>query len=252
MKNSKFKDNLKKISLYLCDLLFPDHIKCVFCGDELDNSAYHNVCRTCNEKLPKIISPCLKCGSPLSLDSSGVCKTCKTNNYEFTQARSVFSYTDEIVDIIHKLKYKDKPRLSKTLALFLVDVYSTWGIFPDIVTFVPMTKEKEKIRGYNQSELLAKEFAKIVNLPIMPLCKKKRDTDSQTSLTHKERCANVIDCFSFDNHFKNKVKNKTILIIDDVITTGATTNEISKVLLKHGVKDCYVLSVAHSVLDNLN
>ena len=131
---------------------------------------------------------------------------------------------------------------------YLVDMYATWNVFADIITCVPMFELKETERGFNQSKIIAKKFAEFVKVPFVELCAKVVDTPSQTSLNTKERIENVKDSFNFKSEYKKLIKNKTILIIDDVVTTGATTSELSKVLIEHGAKECYVLSFAHTKL----
>ena len=93
--------------------------------------------------------------------------------------------------------------------------------------------------------MLAKEVSSFVNVPYLPLCIKKFNTRSQTELSFKERRANIKDSFEFNKEYKSTIKNKNILVIDDVFTTGATCNEVSTTLLKAGANKCYVLTLAH-------
>ena len=244
-KISKFKD-------MILDLMFPSGIKCMFCTNELNQNSYNTTCERCLETLPFINNPCERCGSPMGENQQGVCLKCKSNNLNFVQAKSVFEYVDLPLNVVHNLKYNGKKYLTKYIVKYLLDTYSTWNVFADIVTCVPMFEEKERVRGYNQAKLLAEEFSRISKVPFFELCVKSIDTPSQTELDNKERMKNVQDSFEFNRKFKNRIKGKTILIIDDVVTTGATTSEISKVLLKAGAKECYVLSFAHTKLQQLD
>ena len=182
----------------------------------------------------------------------GVCLKCKNKNYNFVLAKSVFEYKDLPLKVVHNLKYNGKKYLVEYMVKYLVDIFATWNLFPDFITCVPMTGEKEKEREYNQSKLLAEEFAKVVKVPFRDFCLKVKDIDSQTEFNTKERLNNVIDSFDFKAEHKKEIKNKTILIIDDVITTGATMNEVTKVLLNSGAKECYALSFAHTRLNKID
>ena len=243
-KISKFKD-------MILNLMFPSGIKCMFCTNELNQNAYNTTCENCLQTLPFIKNPCGRCGSAMGENQQGVCLRCKSNNLNFVQAKSVFEYTDEPLNVVHNLKYNGKKYLNEYIVKYLLDVYAKWNVFADIVTCVPMFELKEKVRGYNQSKLMAEEFALKTKIPFYELCVKFVDTPSQTALNTMDRINNVADSFAFRKEFKKIVKGKTILIIDDVLTTGATTSEISKVLLKAGAKDCFILSFAHTKLQPL-
>ena len=230
-------------------MIFPNNIKCIFCGDELNKDSLYSCCDNCNDNLPFISFSCSRCGLPITEEDSGGCPDCKINNYNFVSSKSVFIYEKEIVKIIYSFKYSGKKYLAKSLARFLVDLYSVSNLSVDYVTSVPMFYKKEKQRGYNQSKLLADEFSKITNIKFLPLCSKVKDIPSQTSLSYKDRKENVKGCFDFNKEYNKDIKNKNILIIDDLLTTGSTASELSKVLLEAGAKECYVLTLARAVVD---
>lgn len=239
---------MKSFGNYLKNLLFPKHIKCVFCGNELATDFYNDTCSECKTDLPFITNFCPRCGVTVSNETIGVCEICKTNNYNFTYARSVFEYTNKVVRVVRKLKYHSGRYLAEQMANYMLELYATSSLSADIVTNVPMHIKKFKKRGYNQSTLLAQEFASKIKLTFKELCSCIVNKPSQTSLSFSERKSNVLDTFAFNQEFKEEIKGKTILIIDDVITTGATTSEIAKVLLENGAKVCNVLTFARTVV----
>lgn len=243
------KNIFTKIGFYIRKLIYPNGIKCIFCGDELNQNEYNSSCENCVKTLPYVERCCERCGNPISENNTGVCFGCKANNYNFIMARSVFEYKNEILKTIHKFKYSNGKYLYKPLAKYLLDYYATQNFNVDCVTFIPMFKKKEKLRGYNQAQLLADEFASKLNLPCVGFCEKIVDNTSQTELDFKSRRDNVKDTFKFKAEFKSEVKDKVVLVIDDIFTTGATTNEICKVLLNAGAKECYVLTLAHTMLE---
>ena len=227
------------------NMLFPAHIKCIVCGDDLPEVRQIEVCDKCSAKLNFISknSCCKHCGSPVYGDAE-VCLNCKDNKREFDQGRSVFVYDGEIEKLIAGLKFNNKPYLSRTLGRYLASLYQTLDWHIDMVIPVPMTEARKKWRGYNQAELLATEFCEAVHLPLnTQALQKVRETDEQKELSMQERQKNILDAFKVQD--KYYIKGKSILIIDDVMTTGATANACATALKKAHASKVYVLTIAH-------
>lgn len=241
------KINFGKLKENILDLLYPRHIKCIFCGEELNEKSYNDTCETCLKTLPFITHSCSRCGAPVALDNDGVCLNCKANNFDFNLARSVFAYSDKVVAVVHKFKYSKMKFLYEPLANYLCEYLSTWEISPDIITCVPLYVSKQKKRGYNQSELMARRLAGKLNIPFHILCTKIVDNMSQAELNLKQRKENVKGVFKFNSEYRRMIKDKSILIIDDVYTTGSTSNELSKMIKSNGAKGLYVLTFAHGL-----
>lgn len=251
-QKKSFKEKLKSFGVYLKGIIFPRNIKCIFCGDELNGTEANSTCNQCLHTLPYIKNACPRCGGEISEENSGVCIDCKINNYHFKNAFAVFNYTDNVLNTIHKFKYSGKKYLAKPLAEILAQYINSKNVLPDIVTFVPIHESKLKQRKFNQSELIAKEFCSLTGYSCLNLCSKVVSTTSQTNLSFSERKENVKDSFKLNKEYKPVIKNKTILIIDDIFTTGATTNEVCKTLLLNGAKECYVLTLAHVSVTDIN
>ena len=240
------KTKLNKLKNYLLKLIYPNHIKCIFCGDELNQNSYNDICEVCLKELPYITTCCGKCGNPIHEDDTGVCESCKITNYDFIWARAVFEYKDKVLTSVHKFKYSGGKYLFSPFAKLMATKYATENLFADVVTFVPMYKTKEKKRGYNQAKLLAEEFCKLTKLECVDIIEKVVDNSAQASLNFKERRENVKDIFKVNPELKHKIKGKSVLLIDDIFTTGATANEICKMLINAGADKCYVLTLAHT------
>ena len=245
------KQKMSKIKEAILNLIYPKDIKCMFCANELNQNSYNATCEECLRKLPFITNSCGRCGSQMKENQQGVCLNCKKRNYNFIQARSVFEYVDKPLAVVHNSKYNDKKYLLEYMVKYLLDVYATWNVFADFITCVPMFETKEKEREYNQAKVLAEVFSEKAKIPFVEFCVKAVDTPSQTNLNTQERLENVKDSFAFKTEFKKLIKNKVVLIIDDVITTCATTSEVAKTLLEAGAKECYVLSFAHTTLNEI-
>lgn len=235
---------LKSYLIKLFNLIYPKHIKCIFCGNEITNPNKYDMCDNCLTHLPFIVKDfCSRCGSQLSQNHIGVCQNCKITNFHFDYARAVFVYDKNVKRTIKKLKFSSAKYLIEPLANCLYYKFTSLNWKVDLVTFVPIHESRLKLRGYNQSEELAKEFSKLTNIENINCFTKIKNTPNQTSLSRKDRQNNLIDAFKLK--YKS-VKDKNILIIDDIFTTGATTNELSKLLKNNGANKVYVLTIAHT------
>lgn len=242
-----FREKFFKIKEKVLDSLFPRDIKCIFCGDELTKESDNSTCAKCLKTLPFIKHKCGRCGGEVHFGN--VCKNCKLNNHNFVQAKSVFNYDDDVTKVVHMLKYGGKLYLAEPMAKFMAQELATWDISPDMITAVPLHDNREKDRGYNQSRLLAENISKSVKIPYVEIADKIVDNPSQTQLGYEKRRENVKGVYKLKSNIRRKIKGKKILIIDDIFTTGATVDELSKVLLDGGASEIFVLTFAHGVAD---
>lgn len=242
MKNER----LERIKDFICNLIYPLNIKCIFCGEELDERAQKDTCVKCNSRLPYITHPCLRCGREMGNTTDLVCFNCKSSNFLFTSTHSVFQYRDMIVPVIHRFKYQSHRFLYYPLAEYMCERFATLNLEPDIITSVPLHPARECERGYNQSRLLAEVIANKFSIKYLDLCEKVKENVSQTELDFKSRHDNVKDVYKILKDKRNAIEGKSILIVDDIFTTGATTNEMSRVLKNAGAGDINILTFAHS------
>ncbi|HCY19026.1 MAG TPA: amidophosphoribosyltransferase [Deltaproteobacteria bacterium] len=173
-----------------------------------------------------------------------LCGTCIKKRRPFSIARSIGIYEGVLLEAVQRLKYNGKTSLARPLAKLMTKEFSMNNY--NLIVPVPLHKTRLKERGFNQSLLLARELSKLYNLPIDYLnLRKIRATDPQVNLKGKERIENMKGAFAVKNGAG--FKNKKILLIDDVYTTGATVTECSKVLKKAGAKTIDVLTLARVV-----
>ena len=221
--------------------IFNERWRCNACGKEIFDDGYF--CEDCKSKLPYILGNiCNHCGRVL-INAQEYCSTCRETMTDVDKARSVFVYKDQVVGLIHKLKFGNGGYLSRVFASEMYGLYLKNRFDADILTFVPMTDEAVKRRGYNQSRLMAEELGKLINLPVKALAIKKEETKKQEGLSRKERLVNLENAFMVDQ--RKFIKDKKIMIIDDVSTTGATVQALAKRLKKAGASAVYLLSVAN-------
>lgn len=210
---------------------------CDLCGKEV--FAGERVCAACLKTLPfNNGAICPFCGRKVG--EAGACLDCKEKPLGAEKARSVFVHEGKAAEAV--LRYKRGARyFCRTFASLALPVLQSEFPDADLLLYVPMTKKAEKKRGYNQSQLICKQLSRLSGIPACEALIKKRDTEQQKSLGRREREENLTGCFSVIE--KEKIAGKKVLLLDDVMTTGATIGEISAVLKKAGAACVYVLTV---------
>ena len=229
----------------LVEMLFPKNFKCNICSCEISKDQPPYICEDCLKSLPFLKGKiCQRCGMDIS-SMSDYCTRCKSQLVFFKMARAPFVYDGEIVRIVHNFKYNNAKYLFESVASFMRDEYLKSGFKADVIVPIPCSKKRTKERGYNQTEMIAKELSKMTSLPVITDCLIKTvETMRQTNLNFMERQKNLLGSFMAKN--KEKICGKNILLIDDVYTTGATTNYASEILKEAKVKDIFVLTFARA------
>lgn len=228
------------------DLLFPP--LCLGCSRRLDHSRPPLFCAECRARLVFIGSPlCPCCGTPYATGADHLCGTCLQNNYAFDLARSLLLYQPPTAELILRLKFSGQlsglPSLGTLTAgsACLADLTP-----PDYIVPVPLHPRRLRRRGYNQATLLAQscfpQWQKRIRLDLLI---RNRLATPQSQLTGKERRDNLKRSFSLRPGVV--LEEKTILLVDDVLTTGSTVNECAKVLRRGGAKRIEVFTVARSL-----
>ena len=224
----------------LKEIFYPRNLTCSVCKRE--NFSSRSICESCKQKLPyNDKSICGHCGRKTTF-SVEYCDYCKNRQIFVDQARSAFEYEGEIRELIHRFKYGGEKYLSEFFAEELKPVFLKHVGYADVIVYVPSTKRKIKQRGYNQGEVLAREFSSFAKIPIVHALEKIKETESQVMLNLKERKENLKGSFKVLD--KKAVKGKRVLIIDDVMTTGSTVETIAEKLKSAGAKEVLALTVA--------
>jgi ComF family protein len=169
----------------------------------------------------------------------------------FDQASAAFEYNDSSKNIILKFKHGDATYLCPQLAAWIYS--ASKDIIPDADLLIPVPVHffKRLKRKYNQSELLARELEKLSGILYEPrILQKKKHTHRQEGLSKKTRLQNVRGSFCANEKYAHFLRGKNVVLIDDVLTTGATADECAKVLKKHGARKVTVLVVARVALDS--
>lgn len=196
-----------------------------------------NRCNLCAEVLPIESDVCDKCSVEKIRVTEDKISSLIFTGKQFDALTSPFYYDDPIDKCIWNLKYNNFKPASEFLASEMSDVIERdfKNENPDFITCIPMTKRRKRKRIFNHGEVIARRIGKAFDIDFAPdLLKKIKNTKPQVNLSAKERQTNLKGAFAINS--KYDIKNKTILICDDVITTGSTLEECAKVLKKAGAK----------------
>ena len=242
--------NFKKFKENLLNIFFPKDIKCLICGRELDTNTLYCICDSCMEELPfNTGKTCLRCDSAISSDAN-YCVNCKNSAPQYKRNKSVFLYDGVVKKFVRQLKFDNKKFYASTLSNFIASEYVKLNKDFDIIIPVPIHKDREKRRGYNQATLLCTSLKEKLKLNVDEnVLTKERATRSQAYLSREEREKNLEDAFKVVD--RKLVKGKTILLVDDVFTTGTTINECAKTLRSAGAKEVHSLTLAHAHRDTI-
>lgn len=217
------------------------------------------LCAACGERLFSIqsfgnqSSSNQSSGSQVPVNDAPLCAMCRRAAPRFKRAVAFGGYAAELRDLIHLFKYRQVRSATPYLAGMLSQAIAPLNL-PDegIIIPVPLWTGKRRARGFNQSEELARALVKSrgaatsIQLDTASLVR-KRETASQTGLTRQQRHANLRGAFAVVH--PERVKGRTILIVDDVMTTGTTAGECARVLLRAGAKEVFVATVARATRD---
>ena len=185
---------------------------------------------------------CSVCGRPGCRGL--VCDNCQLNPPEFSGLRSWSVYGGEIRNAIHRLKYNNDIALGDLFSDYLVRLYQKQNWQVDMVIPVPLSRERIKQRGYNQSSILARPLAMQLNLPFVKKALfRQRDTRSQIGLSAQDRKINVWGAFRAESSL---IQDQNVLLVDDVTTTGATLNACAYALNQAGAQHVNCLTLARS------
>jgi len=190
---------------------------------------------------------CLRCRTPFlnpyPLNADGLCRLCAAGVTLFDAAYSFGDYDGPLRDLIHLLKYRRMRPLAAPLGRLMARAVPRDQLFDTIVP-MPVHWRKLIVRGFNQSRLLADEVARRTGLPVSGFLSRSRHTQAQAGLSRSQRRANVAGAFFVSTD--SNVRNKRILLLDDVFTTGATANAAAAALKRAGAARVSVLTLARA------
>lgn len=237
------------------EALFPSNIYCICCGSLIDKSRPYALCDLCVKKFHWITGRvCEKCGKALPDTYKGSrCYDCMRIDHAFEKGFSCLTYGLHEREVLLDFKYNGKGYYGVKFGDILYDRMACETIEPDVIIPVPISAKRMKKRGYNQSALMAVRLAKRWGIPIDEnILVRRKDTQLLRSLNPADRRLALDEAFavrakgtaSGKQCVDERLKGKTVLLVDDIFTTGATVDTCSKVLLDAGADKVYVLTLA--------
>ncbi len=220
---------------------------CYLCNCILQENG---LCHVCWGKIIFIQDPlCMKCGSPFEyeIEKEIICAKCVNSKNSVDFSKSVMKYDKNTKKLIMMYKNHSSFYLTNLFCTFLKNSGSKWWGKIDYIIPIPLHYWRRYWRGYNQSELLANSLSKEIKVKTLNALLRVKFTSTQSKYNKANRWKNVQDAFEMNYNYENILKNKNVLILDDVTTTGATLHYASLALKKGGVKTVYSLTLAKSV-----
>ena len=213
-------------------------------GDEiLTEDAVGGFCPVCRKKLRRVETYCMKCGKELKDAAGECCRDCTETEHAFAEGRSVFVYQGIMKGAMYRFKYGNRRAYGDIFAAEAAALLGSWirDIAPDVIIPIPLHFRKKQIRGYNQAEVWARALSKKLGIPAdAKAMLRLRATVPQKALNPAARDDNLRNAFYVK---KGRVQGKTILLADDIYTTGSTMDEAAKVLLAAGARTVYCLTI---------
>ena len=229
---------VKRLGDTALDIVFPK--SCLGCGREGDF-----LCSNCRSLLTIVAPPlCPKCGR--TQISEVVCPSCVSWDSSIDGIRAPYRFEGLIRQAIHQLKYRNLRSLAKPLAALMMDYLTTHDLPADVLIPVPLHPRRLRERGYNQSALLAKELGNLTSIPVInnALIRKKYALPQARTLSVEERRANMAGAFACRTDI---IRDRQVLLIDDVSTSAATLDACAATLKQGGAKTVWGLVLAREL-----
>ncbi len=214
---------------------------CCFCGKVCKD----NICKECAKKITYIQEPvCKKCGKPIRYEEKEYCGDCIGKELHYEQGRSVWLHTGNVRWSIYQFKYHNRRIYGRFYAEELYRLYGDWikKRKIDVIIPIPLHRKRRQKRGYNQAEIVAKHLGKLAGIRVdTKAVVRIHNTKPQKELSHKERSKNLKHAFQVTKHCK---KEKSVLLIDDIYTTGNTIDSVARVLKENGTHKVWFLTIS--------
>ena len=259
----RIRDLLEEVT----EAIFPSNIYCIVCGSLIDRSRTYSLCDECVRQMHWITGrTCSICGKALpdtypgrDPDGRPVCYDCQIRSHDFTRGWSCLTYGLHEREVMMDIKYNGKGYIARKMGDVMFDRMETLieaalseSLLPfDVVIPVPVSRKRLARRGYNQSELMARQFVKrwkeyATDLyPVLEthVLVRQKETTMLRSLNPEERRLALHDAFAVNTALRHRITGRNVLLVDDIYTTGATADACSKVLLDAGASAVYLLTL---------
>ena len=213
---------------------------CYACGVAIAGSA--SLCDACAARLKRVPTPCAACGEPEPTAAS-ICARCRLNPPRWQHLIAPFQYRGLVRRYLLQLKFNDARFLSRTLCEQALPAFDSMTVKPEVLLPVPLHPTRLFERGYNQAEEVARVWSNLLAIPLdRRALRRQRATPSQSGLSAAKRRDNQRNAFAY----RPRLKYRHVAVIDDIVTTGATVDEITRLLHREGVEYVEVWALARA------
>ncbi len=230
---------MRQIWDFILTLLYPG--RCCFCG-KVSKVPF---CDDCMKKVVCIEEPrCKKCGKPVRFEEQEYCYDCAKRRFSYEQGKSIWLHKEPVSTSIYQFKYHNRRIFGKYYADEMYRLYGEWlkRCRIDVIIPVPLHKKRRRKRGYNQAEILARELSKKSKIPVnAKAVVRSGKTTPQKMLDRRQRKKNLQDAFCVTKHWE---KQKHVLVIDDIYTTGSTIDALAGKLREKGAEKVWFLTIS--------
>ena len=230
-----------KFGKRIVDLVYPP--ACAVC-QELLAPGETGCCTSCRKEIDYVKAPvCKKCGQEVSDGSIELCRDCEKHERSFVRGYPAMNYVSPVKEGVYAFKYQNRKDAAGFFAAEIIRVHGRelLSLQADALIPVPVHKRKLKRRGYNQAELLARELSNYLRVPVdTELLERSVNTPPQKTLDPALREKNMKSAFQMT---KKSVNYKSVMLVDDIYTTGSTIEACTRLLKAHGIEDIYYTSI---------
>lgn len=228
----------------ILDIVYPQNLSCILCKMPISRTNRYSICKSCYNKMVFISNACPRCGKPVINTSlkHGVdildCDYCRDKSTLYDRNISFLEYDDTTKHLVFDFKYNSKTFMANIISSIMGDmlenIYSDLIKEIDCIAYVPISEKRIKERGFNQAYEIGKRLGYRVDIECLDILVRKKETRKLHGLSADERKKELRSAFKIDNRYKSYIDGKVVAVVDDIFTTGATLNEISKELKIHG------------------
>ena len=212
---------------------------CLACRVPINSDQF--LCRHCRDSLPRVENPCEQCGLP-NHASGNLCPACLIKPPRWQRMTAPLMYAASTRRLIHELKFNDQIHIANALTTHFHGHFIGQDV--DCLIPVPLHRSRLLDRGFNQSEEIARKLSTLLGIPLnLESLRRQRATQSQSGLSLNKRRQNILKAFSYEPD----KKYRSIAVVDDIITTGSTVDEICKTLHQGGVQTVHVWALARAL-----
>lgn len=243
----------KEVLDLVLELVYPKNISCIICDKPIKLTNTYSICRDCFKELHFLKDTCLKCGKPivnhsLEYESLENCSYCANYRFYFDRAISCIEYNDVSKKMVLDFKYKNKTYFCYYIAQIMSEKLELEGITSDYILFVPLHKKRLRKRGFNQAQKIAESLSEFTDIPVLDCVSRVKNTKRLYRLSKDERKNELKNSFVVKDE-AGILKDREVILVDDIFTTGSTVNEISKRLRICGVSKITVATMLTGTSD---